>query len=108
MNMISYKDAVKESSQGVMLSLHVIPGSAQTIFPVSYNQWRHALEIKVQAQAKDNKANIEVVETIADFFKLSRKDVVLMSGEKNREKTVRLKNISLPKVLERLKESFHE
>jgi uncharacterized protein (TIGR00251 family) len=106
--MISYKDAVKESSQGVMLSLHVIPGSAQTIFPVSYNQWRHALEIKVQAQAKDNKANIEVVETIADFFKLSRKDVVLMSGEKNREKTVRLKNISLPKVLERLKESFHE
>jgi uncharacterized protein (TIGR00251 family) len=106
--MISYKDAVKESSQGVMLSLHVIPGSAQTIFPVSYNQWRHALEIKVQAQAKDNKANIEVVETIADFFKLSRKDVVLMSGEKNREKTVRLKKISLPKVLERLKESFHE
>lgn len=106
--MISYKDALKESSQGVMLSLHVIPGSAQTVFPVSYNQWRHALEIKVQAQAKDNKANIEVVETIAHFFKLSRKDVVLMSGEKNREKTICLKNISLTMVLGRLQESFHE
>lgn len=106
--MISYKDAVKESSQGVILSLHVIPGSSQTVFPHSYNQWRRSIEMKVQAQAKDNKANNEVLETIAGFFKLSTKEVKLISGEKNREKTVCLKNISLLAVTKLLKESLDE
>jgi uncharacterized protein len=106
--MSSYTDALKESSQGVILSLHVIPGSSQTVFPVMYNQWRRALEMKVQAQAKDNEANSEVLETIARFFKLAKNDVLLMSGEKNREKTIRLKNISLATVTQMLKESLHE
>jgi uncharacterized protein (TIGR00251 family) len=65
--MTSFKDAVKESKEGVLLQLHVVPGSSQSVFPAGYNSWRKRLEIKVQSEAKDNKANIEVRETIASF-----------------------------------------
>ena len=102
--MTSYKDAIKDSPQGVLLSLHVIPGSSQTVFPVQYNQWRQSIEMKVRSEAKDNKANIEVVETIARFFQLSGKDVVLVQGEKKREKTVCLKKISATTVDRTIKE----
>lgn len=105
--MTSYKDAIKESNQGVLLCLHVVPGSTQTTFPVQYNPWRNSIEIKVQSEAKENKANTETVETVAGFFQLTVKDVVLVSGEKKREKTVCLKNISIKTVNAKLEKFFH-
>jgi hypothetical protein len=105
--MTSYKDAIKESNQGVLLCLHVVPGSTQTIFPAQYNPWRNSIEIKVQSEAKENKANTETIETVAGFFQLPVKDVVLVSGEKKREKKVCLKNISISTVNEKLEKFFH-
>lgn len=104
---MSFSDTIKQTSQGVVLRLHVIPGSSQTVFPEKYDQWRKAFEIKVQSKPKDNKANAEVLETISCFFQLSPKDVVLISGLKSREKTVCLKKITIEKVHEKLKRFFH-
>jgi uncharacterized protein (TIGR00251 family) len=105
--MTSFKDAIKGSNQGVLLCLHVVPGSSQILFPAGYNQWRKCIEIKVQSEAKDNKANNEVVETIARFFKIPPKNVILVSGQKNREKTVCLWKITVDMVYSKLEESFH-
>ncbi len=105
--MTSFKDAIKSSNQGVLLCLHVVPGSSQVLFPAGYNQWRKCIEIKVQSEAKDNKANNEVVETIAKFFKILPKNVILINGQKSREKTVALKKVTVDTVCERLEESFH-
>jgi uncharacterized protein (TIGR00251 family) len=105
--MTSFKDAIKSSNQGVLLCLHVVPGSSQILFPAGYNQWRKCIEIKVQSEAKNNKANNEVVEIIAGFFKISPKNVIMVSGQKGREKTVTIKKISIDRIYERLEESFH-
>jgi uncharacterized protein (TIGR00251 family) len=105
--MTSFKDAIKSSNQGVLLCLHVVPGSYQILFPAGYNQWRKCIEIKVQSEAKNNKANNEVQEIIAGFFKISLKNVILVSGQNNREKTVALKKVPIDTVCERLEESFH-
>jgi len=105
--MTSYKNAIKGSNQGVLLFLHVVPGSTQTTFPVQYNPWRNSIEIKVRSKAKENKANTETIETVARFFQLSVKDVVLVSGEKKREKTVCLKKISIGAVSAKLEEFFY-
>ena len=67
--MTSFKDAIKSSKQGVILRVHVVPGSSQSLFPAGYNQWRKCIEIKVRSEAKDNKANNEVIKTVAEFFK---------------------------------------
>jgi uncharacterized protein (TIGR00251 family) len=105
--MTVFTDAIKKSNQGVLLSLHVMPGSSQAVFPSRFDQWRKSIEIKVRSEAKDNKANKEVLETVAGFFGLSAKDVVLVSGEKNRQKTVCLKKISTEVVTAKLQVSFH-
>lgn len=105
--MTSVKDAVQQSSQGVFLRIHVMPGSSQTQFPTAYNPWRNSIEIKVQSNAKENKANSEVVVTIAGFFGLPPKNVVISSGLKNREKTVILKQITIEAVLQKLERSLH-
>ena len=106
-NMTSFKEAIKKSSQGVLLSVHVIPGSSQILFPNTYNQWRKTIEVKIRSEPKDNKANTELRETIACFFQLSIQNVILIRGEKSREKTVCLKKISIEQVNEKLKEYFH-
>jgi uncharacterized protein len=100
-------DAVKQSKDGVLLCLHVVPGSSKSAFPAGYNEWRKCIEIKVRSEAKDNKANAEVVECIASFFSLSPNDVLLVSGQKSREKTVCLKKITFDLVCQRLEESLH-
>jgi hypothetical protein len=105
---MNVKDAVRSSSEGVLIQLHVVPRSSQTVFPAGYNQWRKCIEIKVKAEAKDNKANIEVAGTLAAYFHLSPKDVMLISGQKSREKTVLLKKVTLDGVRKKLEESLHE
>ena len=105
--MTSFKDAVKQSPQGVLLCLHVVPGSSQAMFPAGYNQWRNCIEIKVRSEAKENKANTEVVETIARFFQLSTKDVLVKSGQKGREKTVVIQKISVDAVCQKLEGLLH-
>ncbi len=105
--MTSFKDAIKSSKQGVILCLHVVPGSSQVVFPAGYNQWRKCIEIKVCSAAKENKANNEVIEVVAKFFRISEKDVILMSGQKSREKTICLSKISIENVCSQLEESFH-
>jgi uncharacterized protein (TIGR00251 family) len=99
-----WKDAVTQSSEGVLLRLHVVPGSSETLFPVGYNEWRHCLEIKVAGEARGNAANTEVRETLAGFFHCSSNDVHIVSGEKSREKTVLLIKARLGDVLTKLGE----
>lgn len=77
------------------------------MFPAGYNQWRKCIEIKVHSDAKENKANNEVIETIAGFFRVPVKDIIILSGQKSREKTICLHKISLDKVYTQLEESFH-
>ena len=100
------ENAVKNQQNGVSLNLFVIPNSKKTVFPDGYNKWRKTIEIKVCSPAKDNKANLEVIKTIAGFFEISIRDILIVSGEKNKEKTILIKNISkkvvLKQILERL------
>lgn len=105
--MTSFKDAIKSSKQGVILSLHVVPGSSQAVFPAGYNEWRKCIEIKVRSAAQENKANNEVIQTVAQFFRLSEKNIMLLSGKKSREKTISLHNISVEMIRSLLEESLH-
>lgn len=89
------------------MHVHVIPGASHTRFPAGFNPWRGCIEIKVRSTAQENKANREVMETIARFFGLSAQDVHVTSGQKSREKTVRLTGISAEAIIKKLEASFH-
>ena len=58
---------VKKHHDGAIINLFVTPGAQSTIFPAGYNKWRQCIEIKVNSPARDNKANKDVIKSIAKF-----------------------------------------
>jgi len=105
--MSDVNNAVTKHSDGALLALFVTPNAGRTVFPAGYNPWRKRIEIKVAATAKDNRANVEVINTVAMFFHASEKDVFITHGKKSREKTILIKHITAEEITNRLKEPLH-
>ena len=61
-----------------------------------------ALKVKVQAPALDGRANAALVEFLADRLGLSRRAVVLVRGDKSRQKVVRIDGLTRAEVQRRL------
>ena len=104
--MSDFKDAIKGHQDGALLNLFVTPKTTRSVFPTGYNQWRKRIEIKVVSEVKDDKANQEVVKTVADYFNTSKVDVSVIRGKKSRDKTLFIKDMSTDKISKKLKESF--
>ena len=98
---------VKKHRDGAIINLFVTPGAKSTIFPAGLNKWRNCIEIMIRSPAKDNKANKEVIMTIADYLKKPVENVLIISGAKNRSKAVLIKDISPEFLSERLKVSLN-
>ena len=94
-----FKNALKKVETGVIILLDVTPGAKKTEF-VGYNQWRKAINIKVKAQAKEGKANKELIKFLKDTFKAN---VEIISGSTSPQKSVLIKK-DFEYVMKTLKE----
>lgn len=103
-----WKDALTLLNNELHLRLYVIPGSSKSVFPAGYNNWRNTFEIRVESKAKDNNANIEVIDQIALYLKISSKDVCIISGQKSREKIVAIKNFNIEDLYRKIRRSLSE
>jgi uncharacterized protein len=104
--MIKFDSSIKKYRDGVLLDLFVKPKASKVVFPAGYNTWRKRIEIEVCSEPKDNKANIEVIKTVADFFSKSTKDILIVSGKKNKEKTLFINNIIIDDIFKKIGKSF--
>lgn len=104
---MSCSTAIRSSKDGVLVNVYVIPGASQSVFPIKYNKWRLRIEMSVNAQAKDNKANLAVIQILGNYFGIPSQDISIITGLKNREKTILLKNIKRDEVCSKLRESLH-
>ena len=100
-------EIVKNHENGATINLFVTPGAENNFFPVCLNKWRKRIEIKVAAEAKENKANLEVIKLIARFYNKPIRNVKIIKGKKSKEKTVLIKDISESKTIKKLRESFN-
>jgi len=57
----------------------------QTIYPV-----KKALQINIQAQAEDNKANLELISFVAEVLKLPKNKIEITNGHKNKIKVLKI------------------
>ena len=48
------------------------------------------LKVYVNVPAKDGRANRALIDILADFFNVKKRDVKIVSGEKSREKIVQI------------------
>ena len=60
------------------------------------------LKVKVQAPALDGRANAALAEFLADQLGLPRRAVVLLRGDKSRQKVVRVDGLTQAEVQRRL------
>jgi len=104
--MVKLEKIVKKHQDGVIFDIFVTPMARDIVFPAGINSWRKCIEIKVCAAAKDDKANKEVIQIVADFFDKPLSDVYILSGRKNREKTILVKEASVDFVSDKLRSSL--
>ena len=104
--MLKFEDSIKKHKDGVLLDIFVKAGAKSCVFPSGYNQWRKRTEIKVCSEAKENKANIEVIKTVAKYFSKSTRDITIVNGVKNKEKTLLINNVLSDDLIKKLRKSF--
>jgi uncharacterized protein (TIGR00251 family) len=98
---------IKKHQDGAIFDIFVTPDAHSIIFPAGFNIWRKCIEMKVCAAAKDDRANKEVIQTIANFFDKPLSDIYILAGRKNREKTIFIKDTSVDFVSDRLRGSLN-
>ena len=78
--------AISASGAGSRLTLHVVPRASRTELAGLHGP--DALRVRLAAPPVDGKANREVVRFFADLAGLPARDVLLVSGQTGRRKTL--------------------
>lgn len=99
---MSFKDALRMTYEGVIINIEVTPGSKNTIIPNGYNPWRKRIEVKISQSAQKGKANEQLINEFAHFFKISNSQVMIINGIKNTQKSILIKNIDIIYVISEL------
>jgi len=80
-------DCFRVSGDYIFLDIKAVPGASKS----ALGEAREGkLKIRIAAAPRDGKANEELRSFLAKLLGLPKRDVVLESGEKSRQKTIRL------------------
>jgi len=90
---------IRENKDGVLIDIDV-QANAKKNEIVGINEWRKRLAIKIKAPATEGKASKEIIKFLKDIFK---KDVEIVAGKLNPQKTILIKDIRKDEVVEILK-----
>ena len=74
----------------VVLDLHVQPGAKRTEFAGKHGE---RTKVRLAAPAVDNKANQALVEFLADYYRVPKKNVTITSGARSRAKRVVIEQV---------------
>lgn len=77
----------------MIVSVKVIPNaSCDKIIPMPDG----SLKIKTQSVAENGKANKSVIQLLANYYKVSRKNVKIVSGETSHQKIIEIIDLQNP------------
>ena len=94
--------AIASSEKGTIITLEVSAGSKITRFPAGYNEWRQTIGCMVHSPPNEGKANRDLIGILADFFKISKDKVIILSGTASPLKRVLLVGLPSETVLKAL------
>ena len=69
----------------MILDLHVQPGASRTQFPGKHGD---RVKVRLAAPAHDGKANQALIEFLAEYYGVPRRNVRITAGLKSRQKRV--------------------
>jgi uncharacterized protein len=73
------------------LSVHVVPNAKSDAVAGEHGD---AIKIKLRAPAMEGKANAALIEFLAERLKIPARQIVLVRGQKSRDKIVRIDGLS--------------
>ena len=89
---------IQQSDDGVIMVVKVIPGSSKTTIA---GQLNGMLKIKLSAPPEKGKANQSLIEFLAKCLGVKKKTVSIITGVTSPVKKVKIKEISIEKVVSR-------
>lgn len=91
---MSFEEAIKDQGSDIIVDIEVTPGSRSVSVPSGYNEWRKRIEVKLTKNAQKGKANEQLVECLAELFKISSSNILISSGATSSKKSLLIKGIS--------------
>lgn len=76
--------------KGMVVNIKVEPRSSKSGIAGYY---RDGLKVKLNSPPLEGKANKELIEILSREFKISKKDIEIIRGEKSKNKVVRLNGV---------------
>jgi uncharacterized protein (TIGR00251 family) len=90
---------LSQDGANVLLTLHVQPGAKKTVVAGLYGT---ALKIRLAAPPVDGRANECLIAFLAQTLGVAKSRITLLSGAASREKRVRVLDVAVALVAERL------
>ncbi len=97
------KDAIRQSSDGVVIDLEISPGAKETGVH-GYNPWRKRIEVKLSERAQKGKANAELISFLSVLFNVNSRNVQIITGLTNSKKSVKIINAKADDIFKILNE----
>jgi len=97
----SYR-CLRQSADGLRLEIRLQPRAKRSGFLGFYGPDNNSLKWGVSSAPVENAANEELCVALAEFFRLPKRSVVLVSGRKSRNKSICLIGITLKQVVGKL------
>ena len=93
------KDALRKTSDGVILDLEISPGAKETSVH-GYNPWRRRIEVRISEKAQKGKANAELISFFSGLFKVNTSNIQIIKGLASSKKSVKIIGAEAPEILE--------
>ena len=90
------KNFYQHTDNGILINVKVIPNSSKTMITgieetgLNKNLF---LKIKISSPANENKANEELIKFLSKTLKIAKTSIIIVKGDKNKEKKILLNNI---------------
>ncbi len=91
----------QEKSGALLLRLRVQPNASRSGIAGLYGT---RLKIRLRSPPQDGKANRELIRFLSTILRVSKSSLELIRGQTSRDKTVRIKDITIDRLLSALPE----
>ena len=95
------KEAIKITSDGVILDLEISAGAKETAIH-GYNPWRKRIEVRIAQRAQKGKANGELISFLSKLFNIHTQNIEIVSGLTSSKKSVMIFGGESEEILNKL------
>lgn len=75
------------------INVSVVPGAKQEKIDIQKDlMWNEVYKIRLRAKPIDGEANKNLIQILSDYFKIAKKDVIILKWSNNRLKVVEIRN----------------